>query len=472
MTDEDLQWQQLRRVILAASGIVVPDTSRATALKAMSELARVARNPPQAYLDSLARDRAGVQDMLDRLELGLTWFLRDEPGIRALVRKTVAFAGHDRVPWIWSAGCSTGEEPYSVVMAFLEAGCSANVLATDLNSRALEVAASATYPIRKLKQLPEAWQSRFVEWRTATQFRLSLEVRERVVFMVHNFAEAAPPSGQHARFDAIVCRNALIYFERERAIRAMRQLTTAIRSGGSLLLGGVERPAVWDVDDPRLRVGSDGLITPSADPAPRLPASRRGRRATRATRTGRAHRKPERASPLRAAERGSPPRPRASSGEPAAPPRPAEAAPARTAPRERRDVAAILRDAQRLERSGQPLEALRAIDEALNEEALVASLHLVRGLLLKQAGRAADAVEALRSALFLDRNGWLAPYQLGCCLELIGRPGDALEAYRHAIAAVNTGAGSGLPGELEAIDLLASTVAHACRSRIAELAKD
>lgn len=483
MTDDDLQWEQLRRAILATSGIVVPETSRATALKALSELARDARHTPQAYLDSLARGRVAVQNMLDRLELGLTWFMRDEPGIRALVRKTIAFAGTERVPWIWSAGCSTGEEPYSVVMAFLEAGCPANVLATDVNSRAIEVAVSATYPIRKLKQLPEAWQTQFVEWRTDTQFRLSLDVRERVAFMIHNFAETTPPSGQHAKFDAIVCRNALIYFERERAICVMRQLTTAIRVGGSLLLGSVERPAVWDIHDSSLRVSSDGLITPSAAPAPRPVSRHRTRHARRTAGIDRRHQAAERANPARArkpSERGptpaahrrdDPPRPQAFPGEHGASARPAGVAPVQPSLREQRDVATIVGDAHRLERSGQPLEALRAIDDALTAETLAAPLHLVRGLLLKHAGRVAEAVDALRSALFLDRKTWLAPYQLGCCLELLGRPGDALDAYRRAVAAVNAGGTSGLPGDLDAVDVLASTVAHACRSRIADLGR-
>lgn len=139
--------------------------------------------------------------------------------------------------------------------------------------------------------------------------------------------------------------------------------------------------------------------------------------------------------------------------------------------RETRDIPTIVRDAQHLERSGQPIEALRAIEEALHVEALAAPLHLVRGLLLKQAGRLGDAIDALRSALFLDRRTWLAPYQLGCCLELAGRLEDAVDAYRRAIAAVTAGGTSGLPGDLESLDVLASTVAHACRTRIADLTK-
>jgi chemotaxis protein methyltransferase CheR len=437
---EETVWTRLREVVRRSCGIEVPETSRGPVLAAVVDLARAAHLPPLDYVDRLADDRDAAMAVLEQIDLGLTWFMRDEPGIRALVRKTVALVG-EREPWIWSAGCSTGEEPYTLAMAFLEVGVRARVLATDLNRRAIATAISGVYPVRKLKHLPAVWQSRFVESRDATHFRLTAAVRERVTFEIHNFAEATPPTSG-AGFDAIVCRNALIYFERERAIHVMRQLAAAVRPGGSLLLGSVERPA-WDGGIAPSPIGPDGLITPSERPA--------------------ADEAPRRTPALGVPVLG---RRTPADGVPAI------AAPVRRSrPRTIPDVGAVLRAARSLERTGRLAEAVLELDAAVKHRPLAAPLHLARGLLLKQSGRVVDAVEALRSARFLDRAGWLAPYQLGCCLELIRQPDEAAEAYRHAIASVESGGGSGLPPD-DSVELLARTVAHACRTRLAELARD
>jgi tetratricopeptide (TPR) repeat protein len=321
-------------------------------------------------------------------------------------------------------------------MCLADEGVSARILGTDLNRLALVRAREGVYPERSLQRLPRTWRWRYFNEQEAGMFRAKDELRANVSFELHNLLTSeGPPQGWH-QFDAVVCRNVLIYFERTQAISIIERLARTCRPGGFLLLGAIERPLFW----------MSSLAT-REQVAEFIEVSGEGN----ASRTSRP------ALPLR---RESP-----ASDAPAQPDQ------ERPRPEPPAQVEQLLDRAAVAEQSGHIDDALALIDAAITRAPLWAPGHLARGLVLKHAGRQIEAIESLRASRFLDDHAWLAPYQLAMCLEAIGEPEDALEAYRHALGVLETRGKSGLyqssAGAWSDVDALASTAAEVCRGRIA-----
>ena len=142
---------------------------------------------------------------------------------------------------IWSVGCATGEEPYSLAMLFAEVmGTEAfanrvKIYATDLDEAALHVARHAAYAPRDVEGVPAELLTRYFE-RTNNHYVFARELRKSVIFGRHNVARDAPIS----RADMVVCRNLLIYLETETQDLVLPRLHYALRDDGFLFLGKAE----------------------------------------------------------------------------------------------------------------------------------------------------------------------------------------------------------------------------------------
>jgi len=175
--------------------------------------------------------------LVERVVVGESSFFRHPEQLEALAGLLPALEQGGPL-LCWSAGCAGGEEPYSLAIALLEAGRGGDrIIATDLSAEALARARAARY---------EPWALRRVEgprrerWFRPADGRLEVvePVRDLVELRRHNLARDEPPW----RFDAVLCRNVLIYFEPAAAARALERLWGAVRPGGLLLLGPVELP--------------------------------------------------------------------------------------------------------------------------------------------------------------------------------------------------------------------------------------
>ncbi|MHB8765409.1 MAG: CheR family methyltransferase [Deferrisomatales bacterium] len=197
------------------------------------------------------RLRAAEGEVVDRFIRGVvtpeTSFFRDEVPFRALRHEIVPrFLGGNGRPAplrIWSAGCSTGQEPYSMVMSLwdLIAGgkLALSVWATDICEASLETARRGVYgPLQLGRGLDlEARAAFFEELPERETARLRPEVRGAVQFERFNLARGAPRLGG---FHVVFCRNVAIYFDREGKRRLYRTLAGALAPGGCLVLGGSE----------------------------------------------------------------------------------------------------------------------------------------------------------------------------------------------------------------------------------------
>ena len=182
-------------------------------------------------------DLHATEVLAEHALVGETSFWRHAEGLLALAAR---LARRPEPLSIWSAGCATGEEPYSLALALREAGRDRpgdRILATDLSVRALERARAGRYRARALRRLPPGLAGRWLE-AGEHGARIDPALAAPVAFLRHNLLDEPPPGP----FDAVVCRNVLIYFEPAVAAQALTRLAGALRPGGVLLLGPVELP--------------------------------------------------------------------------------------------------------------------------------------------------------------------------------------------------------------------------------------
>jgi chemotaxis protein methyltransferase CheR len=190
--------------------------------------------------------------LLDAISTNETWFFRN-PKHFSFVTETLcpawrAEAAAGRRPRrvaVWSAAASSGEEPFSLAMVLLDAlpGWELRILATDLSSRVLERARAATWPIEKSGDIPAAYLKRYMLRGTGAQggkMRAGPELRNAVTFARLNLNDDSWPLHAGELYDAVFCRNVLMYFEprcRERVVRRILQL---MPPRGHLFLGDAE----------------------------------------------------------------------------------------------------------------------------------------------------------------------------------------------------------------------------------------
>jgi chemotaxis protein methyltransferase CheR len=203
----------------------------------------------EAYAARLAGDREEVRALAERLTVGETYFFRNSNDLRAFVSTVVpervrarAQAGVRRLRFL-SAGCSSGEEPYTLAMLLLDvpelAGWDVSVLGVDVNRAALARGARARYGAWSLRQTSDAQRARFFE-PEGREHRVRDEVRAFVRLEQRNLVEEDEAFWAPGSFDAVFCRNVLMYFAPEVTRRVVSRITRAIAPDGYLFLGHAE----------------------------------------------------------------------------------------------------------------------------------------------------------------------------------------------------------------------------------------
>ncbi|MGJ7549874.1 CheR family methyltransferase [Pseudomonas alloputida] len=197
------------------------------------------------YLRYLEQHASEATALLGDMLIGVTNFFRDREAFESLERhvlpQLVSEGEDNREVRVWSAGCSTGEEAYSLAMlvseqlALEQRASKVQVFATDLDERAIGVARTGSYPEAIVTDVPPTRLRQFFI-KEDQHYRVRKEVREKVLFARHNLL-SDPPFSQ---IDLIVCRNLLIYLDREVQEDILRMFHFALRSGGYLFLGTSE----------------------------------------------------------------------------------------------------------------------------------------------------------------------------------------------------------------------------------------
>ena len=185
--------------------------------------------------------------LIDRITTNETSFFREPRHFDFLARELLPRWHEDRARTrrIWSAGCSTGEEPYSIAMLIRETMPDANVeiLATDISTRALGEAAAGEWPMSKAEQIPAPFLHRYMLKGIGPKrghFAASAELQAMIEFASFNLNDDLAFAATRRRFDAIFCRNVLIYFDRASKNRVLANLLDSLAPGGHLFVGHAE----------------------------------------------------------------------------------------------------------------------------------------------------------------------------------------------------------------------------------------
>ena len=198
-----------------------------------------------SYLDLLEVDPDEFTQLFNTILLNVTSFFRDPPTWDYLsgevMPQLAAAKGADEPIRVWSAGCASGEEAYTLAMVAAEAlGAETvrervKIYATDVDEEALAQARQARYDARRVEGVPPELLERYFE-RSGDEYVFSKDLRRSVIFGRHDLIQDAPIS----RIDLLVCRNTLMYLNSETQARVLARFSFALREGGYLTLGKAE----------------------------------------------------------------------------------------------------------------------------------------------------------------------------------------------------------------------------------------
>ncbi|WP_445576734.1 PAS domain S-box protein [Pseudomonas sp. E141] len=224
---------------------------RATVLRRIERRLQVnAQQDLTAYYNYLQGHPEETKALLGDMLIGVTNFFRDREAFEALERDVIPNlikSLEDAVPHreevrVWSAGCSTGEEAYSLAMLVTDqlaqdaSSAKMQVFATDIDERAISHGRNGVYPEAIITDVPPSRLRQYFAKEKNQHYRVRKELREKVLFAKHSLL-ADPPFSQ---IDLIVCRNLLIYLDREVQRDILQMFHFALRPGGYLFLGSSE----------------------------------------------------------------------------------------------------------------------------------------------------------------------------------------------------------------------------------------
>ena len=250
MRDDD--FRALSAVITDACGIKLPESKKvmleSRIRKRLKELRLETFEQYRRYFFDLADRNEELPHLIDVVTTNTTEFFREPNHFRILSGQVLPEwqgRGARREFRAWSAGCSSGEEPYTMAMVLMEfaelhRGFFFEILATDISFQVLQKAVRAVYPEERIKGVPEAFKRKYLlrnKDRTKKLVRMGPELRSNVRFQRLNFME---PFQLDEPMDVVFCRNVLIYFDRETQARILRQICRQLAPGGHLFIGHSE----------------------------------------------------------------------------------------------------------------------------------------------------------------------------------------------------------------------------------------
>lgn len=191
------------------------------------------------YFAAIQNDKQLLDEFLDRMTINVSEFYRNAQRWEVLDKKIfpMLLANNNKLK-IWSAACSTGEEPYSLAMV-LSSHCALkdiSILATDLDVGVLERAKVGLYSERSLKEVPKSVLDQYFI-NEGHHYQVKNEIKKTVQFKQQNLLNDKYGNG----FDLIVCRNVMIYFTEEAKDQIYQSFSKALRPGGVLFVGSTEQ---------------------------------------------------------------------------------------------------------------------------------------------------------------------------------------------------------------------------------------
>lgn len=233
------------------------------------------------YVDAIiaGTDPDSITSMLNKLTTNYTYFLREESHFQYMMNTVLPAItrnhARDKSLAIWSAGCSSGEEPYTISMYLMEyfgskfASWDTRILATDISQRILNSAKNPSYTESDLAQLPANWRDKYFVKKPGLGYTIAPKIRDNVIFQTFNLMD---PIRFRRQFDLIFCRNVMIYFDQPTKDALVKRFHGATVPGGYLFIGHSEslskennpyryiKPAIYQKPGPQVSAFNQGRI--------------------------------------------------------------------------------------------------------------------------------------------------------------------------------------------------------------------
>lgn len=410
----DADLERVRALIAERAGLVFPAARLPDFTEAIARQCTRLRVSAQDLLRVIEHDERALDDLVAELTIGESYFFRDRAQFDFVRREILpALAARDGggVLRAWSAACAAGEEAYSLAITFAEAGlgAAATVFATDIARPRLGAAEKAVYRRWALRGVSDDEIAAYFDVQ-ADGFGVKREYREHVRFGYLNLAQDVYPSIGTGiwGFDLILCRNVLIYFDRDTVAHVARRLIDSLSDEGWLLIGASD-PPLGDFVDCDAQVTAAGLVY----------------RRKRATAVQVAAAAAERELPQLPPRRAAPVKAR-TYARPAARPRPAPA------PAEAAGEDALIAEVRALADRGRFDDALAVIGRGRARFPASPELTYLHGVLHAEQGRLDAAADAARRVLYLDHDFVLGHMLAGDIHRRSGRLAAARRAYGNA----------------------------------------
>jgi len=243
----DRQYSRLSRIIYDTGGIHLGDNKKELVRARLSKVLRK-RNIDgfDAYLSLLERDDSGEElvCLLDAISTNVTHFFREHQHFEFLIQQASEFSDR-RGMRIWSAGCSSGEEPYTIAVTLLEYFPASqapyhSIMASDISTKVLDKARAGVYPMKSVEKIDASLLRKyFLKGKNKNEgfVKVKKQVADLVRFERVNLVE---PFGLREEFDIIFCRNVMIYFDSRTRESIAEKFYDALVPGGYLIIGHSE----------------------------------------------------------------------------------------------------------------------------------------------------------------------------------------------------------------------------------------
>jgi chemotaxis protein methyltransferase CheR len=249
-TINDKEFESFRELIYRESGIKLRDNKKDLLRQRLNKRIRVLGLSSFGEYFRLVegdRSRKELTEMIDAISTNVTSFFRENKHFeflagRALPEIMDRKRTGSREIRIWSAACSSGEEPYSILFTLLESqeltsNWQIKLLATDISTKVLQKAMKGGYPADKMEGMPEALAHKYFE-RVEGEYVVKPKIREMVKFRWFNLITPRFPFKR--QFDVIFCRNVMIYFDKPTREELIRKFSGVLAVGGYLCIGHSE----------------------------------------------------------------------------------------------------------------------------------------------------------------------------------------------------------------------------------------
>jgi chemotaxis protein methyltransferase CheR len=241
----DAEFEQFRKLIYEESGIHFSATNRSILESRIKEQLRANNlEHVQDYFTKISKNKEELKEFLDSITTNLTRFFRNQAHFDALEKYVIPELMKLKKPLndtkikIWSAGCSTGEEPYTIAMLMKEIlvpPWKAEIVASDISLKSLMVGKEGFYTDAKIAGIPEPYLKKYFD-RVEGGYRIHDDIKAMIRFDYHNLKNDSGLRG----LDVVFCRNVLIYFDEAAQKAVIERFWEAMASKSFLFIGHSE----------------------------------------------------------------------------------------------------------------------------------------------------------------------------------------------------------------------------------------